>query len=60
MYAGLSFREYIGKHLPQKCRLMCQALLFVGRADNNLHRFHDEIKKIKLMIVINKITELQK
>ena len=27
---------------------MCQALLFVGRADNNLHRFHDEIKKNKI------------
>ena len=57
MYAGLSFREYIGKHIPQKCHLMCQAMLIVGRADNNLYTFHDEIRTIKLMIVIYKITE---
>lgn len=61
MYAGLSFREYIGKHVPQKCHLMCQAMLIVGRADNNLYTFYDEINRnIKLMIVINKITELPK
>ena len=44
MCAGLSFREYIGKHVPQKCHLMCQAMLIVGRADNNLYTFHDEIE----------------
>ena len=36
---------------------MCQAMLIVGRADNNLYTFHDEIRTIKLMIVIYKITE---